>query len=214
MIKFLFSLFLFFTISSCVNNDSASSDSTPRPEKTQSVSVELRTNFLKKESHQIQYFEIQYFSFTRKKEGTETLFLYKSDSVLYSNEMKIITASLNPKTDSEYQTHIMTLSIGDLHDTLYLSDQQEGDGNYASHYQYILNDSIDFKMEKKSNQIYGYKRIDEDPRWDETIYLPKKYGFLYSNFRHSETNQELLRHGNLDSLELKELLHTIKSHSK
>lgn len=69
-----------------------------------------------------------------------------------------------------------------------------------------LIDSLNLKISNQSLRIYIYKRISDDYRWDEVIYVSKEFGFMYSFGDFFKTEKKLIYHSDINSKDLNKLI--------
>ncbi|MBL1279694.1 MAG: hypothetical protein COA33_005455 [Fluviicola sp.] len=199
-------LVLILGISSCSSPETNENLDT-NPDNEPNISVTIQTNFLKSGAH-----DITYFSFTKNVEGSFSSFIYSRDSSLTSESIMWRT-SLSPKS-LEYYPFTLTAQINSSNDTLFLNEAEQKEHGFIGQYKYILKDSFDLKLENDTFIIYSYSRIDENIRWDETLYFSNEYGLLFTHYNYFQNNKETIQHGNIEVNQLRELISQLKTNHK
>jgi hypothetical protein len=200
--KISFVLLLWFSPSSCSesfksNTEGPQSENLPEVVTSVVIFGNPETGNIFNTSYRTQFLE---------DDSLENCLFYELDSVVWrSGERNYV----NMDFEAGYQSFCTTKS----NDTLYINFKATPPADKSDQLKYCLLDSIDIHLKTQQFRIYSYENIDEDPRWDETLYFSNELGFVYSHYPFFKKKYELIAHSSVDDTELTIIKDSLKVRS-
>ena len=151
-------------------------------------------------------FNTNYRTQISEKDEFENCFFYSLDSVVWSS-------SKREYADKDFESGHQSFCTTKSNDTLYINFKANPPANKHDQLKCCLIDSIDIPLKTKLHKIYCYTQLNEDPRWDETLYLSNEIGFIYSHYPFFKKKYELISHSAIELSELSIIKDSLKKRS-
>lgn len=168
------------------------------------VSVVIKRSFLNTQDN----IDFKYFSMSRTNDNGIIRFDYVVDSIFSAKD-----SVLRNRENKELFEHTLSFLLKESNDTLYIFDIGVTTNEYDSETKCLVADSINIEFEESFQMIYHYRSLSEDPMWDEDVYFSRELGFLFSDFKALNTEDEVIHHSLTSSNELKIITNEIKANN-
>ncbi len=147
-------------------------------------------------------FDYSYRTTFRSEKNGEITFEVTVDSVFrtYDSSIVVLEPSQGPNQIYSFKT-----------DTLLITNQYKHPQDKRAKWKvYVLIDSLEIQTPTHPFRLYSFYNLDEDKRWDETLYFSKEFGLIYSHYPFFKKKYELFNHSQIDSVTLKTLTNSLK----
>lgn len=106
------------------------------------------------------------------------------------------------RNNVDFTTQIQSFCLLNTNDTLFINYKADPPTNEHDHLKYVCIDSIDIPLKKGPFRVYCFSNLDEDERWDETLYFSKELGQIYSHYPFFKKKYELIEHSSIGASQL------------